>query len=141
MFGVVLAIVAIGWERLSAILFALLYGGSAPDLGRFVADVFLAGDYPRLLTGYIVIGGILAALVFALAAVSLPMMVDRGTDVATAMMASVKAVVTNPVPLALWAATIVVLVAIGFATALIGMVFVMPLLGHASWHAYKELVH
>lgn len=141
LFGIALAIVAIGWERISAILFALLYGGSAPDLERFITDVFLSGDYPNFLTGYVVLGAILAALVFSVAAVSLPMMMDRGTDVVTAMMTSFKAVAMNPAPMALWAATIVVLVVAGFATLLVGMVFVLPLLGHATWHAYKELVH
>ncbi|MGB0126239.1 MAG: DUF2189 domain-containing protein [Rhodocyclaceae bacterium] len=140
MFGLVLCIIAIAWERISAILFALLYGGNAPELGTFIAGVFLTGDYPRVLAGFIVLGAILAALVFALAAVSLPMMMDRGTDVATAMMTSVKVVVTNPLPMAVWAGTIVLLVAIGFATALVGLVVIMPLLGHATWHAYKELV-
>jgi uncharacterized membrane protein len=140
MFGVVLCVIAIAWERLSAILFALLYGGNAPELGPFIAGVFLTGDYPRVLAGFIVLGGILAALVFVLAAVSLPMMMDRGTDVATAMMTSVKVVLTNPLPLVVWAATIVVLVAFGFAFALVGLVIIMPLLGHATWHAYKELV-
>lgn len=141
LFGVVLAVIAIAWERFSAILFALLYGGEVHHLGNFMAGVFLTGDYPKLLAGFIVLGGILAALVFVLAAVSLPMMMDRGTDVATAMMTSLKVVVSNPAAMAVWAAIIVAMTAVGFATLLIGLIPIMPLLGHATWHAYKDLVH
>jgi uncharacterized membrane protein len=57
------------------------------------------------------------------------------------MMTSVKAVGANPVPMALWAAIIVALiVVIGFATLMIGMIVVVPALGHATWHAYRDLV-
>lgn len=140
LFGIMLAVVALGWERLSAIMFALLYGGQVPDLERFMNEVFLSGDYPRLVATYVLAGGLLAALVFAFGAVSLPMMLDRDTDMATAMMASFKAVAANPAPMALWAALIVLLTAVGFATLLIGMVFIMPMLGHATWHAYKALI-
>lgn len=140
LFGLMLAVVAIGWERLSAILFAMLYDGQVPDLSRFMSEVFLSGDYPRLVAMYFVAGGLLAALVFAVAAVSLPMMVDRDTDMVTAMMASIKAVAANSAPMALWAALIVFFSAIGFFTFLVGMVFIMPTLAYATWHAYKSLI-
>lgn len=139
-FGMVLAIVAIGWERVSAIMFALLYGGHVPDLARFVNEVLLSGDYARMMTVYMLAGAVLAALVFAISAISLPLMMDRNTDMATALMASFEAVTTNPAPMALWATLIVFFVGVGFATSLIGMIFVMPLLGHATWHAYKGLI-
>ncbi len=140
LFGLMLAVVAIGWERLSAILFAMLYDGHVPDLSRFMSEVFLSGDYPRLVVMYFIAGGLLAALVFAVAAVSLPMMVDRDTDMVTAMMASIKAVAANAAPMALWAALIVFFSAIGFFTFLVGMVFIMPTLAYATWHAYKSLI-
>ncbi|MDD5249688.1 MAG: DUF2189 domain-containing protein [Rhodocyclaceae bacterium] len=140
LFGILLVIVALGWERLSAIMFAMLYGGQVPDLGRFMNEVFLSGDYAQLVAVYFMAGGVLAVLVFAVSAVSLPMMLDRNTDMATAMMASVKACAANPAPMALWAAAIVLLVAVGFATFLVGMVFIMPVLGFATWHAYKNLI-
>lgn len=140
LFGLMLGLIALGWERLSAIMFAMLYGGHVPDLGRFMSEVFLSGDYPYLVTVYFMAGGVLAALVFAVSAISLPMMMDRNTDMATAMMASVKACATNPAPMALWGALIVLLCAIGFATFLVGMVVIMPVLGYASWHAYKSMI-
>ena len=56
------------------------------------------------------------------------------------MLTSWQAVLTNPVPLALWAALIMVLTLLGLGTLLLGLVVVLPLLGHASWHAYRDLV-
>jgi uncharacterized membrane protein len=140
LFAVMLALVAIGWERLSAIMFAMLYGGIVPDFSRFMQEVFISGDYPRLLAVYVMAGAALAAFVFAVSAVALPMMVDRDTDMPTAMMASLKACATNPAPMALWAALIVFFTMIGMLTFMAGMIVVMPLLGHATWHAYKGLI-
>jgi uncharacterized membrane protein len=79
--------------------------------------------------------------VYAITAVSIPMMVDRDVDAITAMMTSLRAVAANLLPMLLWAGLIVALSAVGFATLLIGMVVILPLLGHATWHAYKDLVH
>jgi uncharacterized membrane protein len=141
LFGVGLMLVTIFWERTSAILFALLFAGQSPDLSHFTLAMLVNGRYFAMVASWVVVGAALAALVFALSAVSLPMMLDRGTDPVTAMMTSVKAVGANPVPMALWAAIIVALiVVIGFATLMIGMIVVVPALGHATWHAYRDLV-
>lgn len=139
-FGLGLAIMTIGWERLSAILFALLYLGDAPDPSRFLADVVLSGNYVPFLLAYLVVGGALAILVYVLSVVSVPMLMDRDVDVVTAAMTSTRAVAHNLAAMSLWAGLIVILVGIGFATFMIGMVVTLPLVGHASWHAYKDLV-
>jgi len=139
-FGVALLITVIAWERLSAILFALLYRGDAPDFSRFLADLFLSGDYAPFVLGYLLVGGALAIVVYVLSVVSVPMLMDRDVDVITAAMTSTRAVAQNLAALSLWAALIVILMAIGFATFMIGMVVTLPLVGHASWHAYRDLV-
>ncbi|MBS0542177.1 MAG: DUF2189 domain-containing protein [Proteobacteria bacterium] len=139
-FGLFLAIALISWERISAILFALFYQGNVPDLSNFARDVFLSGDYSHFVVAYLVVGGALAAVVFALSAIAIPMLMDRGTDAISAAMTSAKAVGVNIGAMALWAALIVAMVAIGFATMMIGMVVALPLLGHATWHAYRDLV-
>lgn len=139
-YGALLAFTLIGWERLSAILFALFYHDVAPDLSHFFRDVFLSGHYVHFVVSYLVVGGALAGLVFALSVVSVPMVLDRGTDVITAMMTSARAVGFNLGATAVWAALIVVLIGLGFATMMIGMVVLLPLVGHATWHAYKDLV-
>jgi len=138
-YGAFLAFVLLGWERLSAILFALFYTEGSAGIGHFLRDVFLSGDYTYFLATYLIVGGAIAAVVFALSAVSVPMMMDRDADLVTASATSARAVAMNLRAMALWAALIVVLVAIGFAT-IAGMIVLLPLLGHATWHAYKDLV-
>lgn len=139
-FGLLLALSLIAWERISAILFALFYQGQAPDLANFYSDVFFSGNYTHFVVAYLFVGGILAAVVYCLSAISIPMLMDRDSDVVTAMMTSARAVGHNPGAMILWAALIVGLMVIGFATMMIGMVLLLPLVGHATWHAYKDLV-
>lgn len=140
-FGLFLAITLIGWERISAILFALFYQGNVPELSNFFNEVFLSGDYTHFVVAYMVIGGALAGVVFALSAIAIPMLMDRDSDAISAAMTSARAVGVNLGAMAVWAAIIVALVAIGFATMMIGMVILLPLLGHATWHAYRDLIH
>jgi hypothetical protein len=72
--------------------------------------------------------------------VSVPMMLDRGTDTIVAALTSVRALFGNPGPLLLWATLIVLIVGLGFATLFIGLVIAVPLIGHATWHAYRDTV-
>ena len=85
-----------------------------------------------------VVGGIFAALTFAVAALSLPLIADRDVDMVTAGVSSVNAVLRNKAPMALWAALIIVLTVLGFATAFIGLGLAMPWLAYASWHAMRD---
>jgi uncharacterized membrane protein len=87
-----------------------------------------------------VVGAIFASLVFAFSVVSIPLMLDRNQDAVTAMLASFLALVRNLPMMLVWAALIVALTAVGVATAFIGLVFLMPLVGHATWHAYRALI-
>ena len=86
------------------------------------------------------VGSIFALLTFVFSAFSLPMICDREADAVTAIVTSVNAVLRNKAAMAVWALLIVTLTAIGFATALIGLAVVIPVLGHATWHAYKETI-
>jgi uncharacterized membrane protein len=74
-----------------------------------------------------------------MSAISVPMLVDREVDVLTAIAASLKAVRQNPAAMTLWAALLVALMVLGFCTLLVGMVVLLPLAAHASWHAYRDL--
>lgn len=139
LFGLVLALIAIAWERISAILFALFYGGELPSVQSFLGTVLLSGNYWVLVIAYVALGALLAALVFAMSAISAPMLVDREVDVVTATATSLKAVRQNPAAMALWAALLVALMALGFATLLLGMIILLPWAAHASWHAYRDL--
>jgi uncharacterized membrane protein len=90
-----------------------------------------------LLIGSLV-GSVFAALTFAIAAFSLPMIADRDVDMITAGISSANAVLRNKAVMAQWAAILVVLTAIGFATGLLGLGVLMPWLAYAAWHAYRE---
>ena len=140
LFGLLLALVGIIWERISGVLFALLAADLNPDLPTFAASILLNPEYRSLSATWFVVGGGLALLVFSLSAVAVPMLIDRDTDFVSAAMTSLRAVSANLETMVLWAALIVVLTLFGFATLLFGLVVIMPLLGHASWHAYRDLV-
>jgi len=140
LFGFLLAFTLIAWERISAILFALFYGGNVPDLHNFLADVLLSGRYNELLVAYFGIGGLIAVAVFAFSVITPQLMLDRDVDVATAIVTSIKCCTTNPLAMLVWAAIIAVLMVLSFATWMIGLILVFPWLGHASWHAYRDLI-
>ena len=140
MFGLFLTFIGVFWERLSAVLFALLAPDLALDLSAFVSSILGSREYRTLLIVWFIAGGAISLFVFAVSAVSIPMLLDRDTDFVTAMMTSLRAVARNLDTMVLWAGIIVLLTVLGFATLLFGLVVLMPLIGHASWHAYRDLV-
>lgn len=140
LFAAFLGFAFIFWERISAILFALFHGLDVPTVDNLGGWIFLLSEDPLFLLLYVGLGALAAALVFACSVVSIPLMLDRRIDPVTALITSVRATLANRFALLLWAVTIVVLVAIGIATWFLGLIIVMPILGHASWHAYRELV-
>jgi len=128
------------WERLSAILVALFMKGDFIGGDYFsLMDLFTAERWVFVAV-YAAAGALLAALVFSLSVVSLPMMLDRRVDTVTAMMASLRVVRDNPAAMVLWSGLIAGLMVVGFATWFVGLAVVFPILGHATWHAYRELV-
>jgi uncharacterized membrane protein len=140
LWGLALTLALIVWERVAAILFALSYGGEVRDLASLVSDILFSGRYWPLLLVYFAVGGIFAFTVFVFGIVTAPMLLDRDVDVVTAALTSLRACLANPGATLVWAAMIAVLTAIGFATLMLGLVIIFPLLGHASWHAYRDLV-
>ncbi len=138
--GLVLMLAHLVWVRIATLLFALFFAGANPTLERLVdALIFSPVSISFLLAGTIV-GLILGAIVFSISVSSIPMLVDRDVGVITAIVTSVTAVRVNLPAMALWAALIVGFTAIGLVTFYLGLIVVLPLLGHASWHAYKDLV-
>jgi uncharacterized membrane protein len=140
LWGLALTLALIFWERLAAILFALSYGGEVRDLQTLISDVLLSGRYIPLVLVYFAVGGLFALVVFVFGVVTAPMLLDRDVDVVTAALTSLRACQANPGATLVWAALIAILTAVGFATLLLGLVIIFPLLGHASWHAYRDLV-
>ena len=138
-FALVLAVILLVWARASLIVFALFYTSSMPTLDTFLAQVFSLENVEFLLA-YACVGGFFAALVFAISVVAIPMMLDRNTDGIVAALTSLKACSTNPGPMLVWGALIVLLTAVGFALCFAGLAITVPIIGHASWHAYRALV-
>jgi uncharacterized membrane protein len=87
-----------------------------------------------------VVGSLFATLVFSASAFSLPMMLDRKVDTVTAVLTSVNAVLRNKGPMLLWVSIILASVAVSFATAFLGLAVLMPVIGYATWHAYRDTI-
>ena len=138
--GLVLAILAFLWVLLSGLLFERAFGGILPSVRDNFYRTIADWSYPGFFLTYLATGAIFALLAFMLSAVSAPMIFDRGVDTNTAILTSVAAVAKNPAAMAVWAGLIAALTAIGFATFLFGLAIVLPLLGHATWHAYQEVL-
>jgi len=138
-FSGVLALIALLWFALSAVLLQSVLSTSVPSLA-----VALWGGAmnltPAQTLGYIVCGGVLAAIVFAMSVVAVPLIIDRHASASDAIRISVRATLANIPAMLVWAGIIVGLTAIGFATLLVGMVILAPLLGYATWHAYRDLI-
>ncbi|MBE2259243.1 MAG: DUF2189 domain-containing protein [Rhodobacteraceae bacterium] len=138
-FAALLTVVLLVWARASMIVFALFFTGGLPTFGNVVHTV-LTFEQPDFALVYFAVGGFFAAFVFAISVIAVPLMLDRRTDAVTATIASVVACSRNPGPMLLWAACIAVLAGIGFATFFVGLIVTMPLVGHTTWHAYRDVV-
>lgn len=86
------------------------------------------------------VGALFSAIIFCASAFSLPMIMDRKVDMVSAIVTSVNAVLHNKRVMALWAIIIFACMLVGIATAFIGLLFLMPLIGHATWHAYQDTI-
>jgi uncharacterized membrane protein len=139
-FSAGLVIIAAVWFAASTVMLATVLGSAAPSLGATVWGSLADHVSIAQVLSYLAIGGILAAVVFARSVVAVPMIIDRGVDARTAVRTSHRVTLADLPAMLIWAALIVQLVAFGFATFFVGMVVVFPLLGHATWHAYRDLV-
>jgi len=128
------------WMMSNFVLFALLYTNMHPPLENFFSTVFLSGQNNTFAFASIGVGFLLAWVAYAISAISVPMLMDRDVDGFTAIRTSVKAVVENWPAMTLWAALIVLLIGVGLLTFYIGLFIAMPLVGHATWHAYRDIV-
>lgn len=138
-FGLMLAAAGTAWVLFSAALITLLAPVPITAPREFFEHVVLARN-GFLFELWLALGGILVAPIFASTVITIPLLLDRQLSVKQAISTSWQVILTNPVPMALWGGLIMALTFLGFAFALLGLVLVVPLLGHASWHAYRDLV-
>jgi uncharacterized membrane protein len=135
-----LVLLAVIWFALSGSLYLGLVGSVAPSIESTLWGDIAGQISSSQMIAYASVGFVLAALVFALSVVTIPMIVERHVNASTAMRMSLRVTLRDFPVMLVWATLIVGLVFIGFATGLLGMVVIFPLLGHATWRAYKELV-
>jgi uncharacterized membrane protein len=138
-FGVLLAAAGTAWVLVSAGLITLLAPVPIATPMDFITQVMLAKQ-GFLFELWLALGGILVAPIFASAVTTIPLLLDRNVTIKAAVATSWQVILANPIPMALWGALIMVLTLLGFATLLVGLVLLLPLLGHASWHAYRDLL-
>lgn len=139
LFSLLLAFVMAAWVRFSALVFAIKFNTLTPSIEAY-RDMLGSADGWITLAFLMGIGFLLVAVVFVVSAVSIPLILDRDSDFITAVQTSYRAVTRNIGAMAVWAACIVALTAIGVATAFVGLILLFPVLGYATWHSYRALV-
>lgn len=129
------------WMYQVRLLLALFLGFQTfTTMGEFLNVVITTPEGLMFLLVGNVVGAILALVLFSLTVVSFPLLLDRDLDFITAMITSVRAVVTNPVPMIGWALAIVALMIAACLPAFAGLLVVLPVLGFSTWHLYRKLV-
>lgn len=137
-FGLLLGLAGTGWVLTSAALITLMSPVPIEKPLDFLRFVVLARDN-WLFEIWLALGGLMAAPMFASSAIALPLLLDRRATVLQAVITSWQTVLVNPIPMAWWAALIMGFTLLGLCSALLGLIAVIPMLGHASWHAYRDL--
>jgi uncharacterized membrane protein len=138
-FGILLALAATGWVVCSAALITLLAPVPIKTPLDFIRHIMLA---PQGLTYelWLMMGAVLAAPIFASSAVAIPLLLDRQVSLVMAVETSWRTVLANPVVMVFWAGVIMMLTVLGMASLMLGLIVILPLIGHATWHAYRDLV-
>lgn len=137
--GLLLFVAATAWVLVSAMLFKLFVTEPLDSPLRLLRYA-VVGQGSWLFFLWLLAGALGAALVFSLTVVSAPLLLDRRVSLRTALLASVRAVGDNPGPMAIWAGLIMLATAASMATMMIGFVFAVPVIGHATWHVYRDLL-
>ncbi|HEY5633437.1 MAG TPA: DUF2189 domain-containing protein [Burkholderiaceae bacterium] len=138
-FAAVLTFAMIVWARVSVVLFALFSTAEFPTMQSMILQVITLSNLEFVLV-WVGVGFVFASLVFAITVVSIPLLLDRAGDTMMAIFASARALYLNPAPLYLWAALIVALIGASLALWFVPLVVTAPLIGHATWHAYRDLI-
>lgn len=138
--GVFLLIIYFIWLEIAFLLFMLFLGPQSLQLENIVPTLLFTGPGLGLLITGTAAGAVLALTVFAVTAVSIPLLMRRKVDAVTAAVTSIQTVAVNPPAMLLWAVLIAGMTAFAFVTLFVGLIIIFPLVGHATWHAYRDLV-
>ena len=139
--GVVLMAIYFAWLLAAQAIYVATFGGAAPEsIGEFARQVFTTPAGWTLIIGGSGAGFLFAVVVLTLSVVSFPLLLDRDVGVMTAVHTSIRAVLANPMTMAIWGLIVAVALLIGSLPLFVGLSVVMPVLGHATWHLYRKVV-
>ncbi len=136
----VLIVLELLWGRASLVVFAVFFNTGMPSTTGVIEAVFNPQNW-QFVAVYLVVGGVFAALVFSTCVVSIPMILDRDTDAISATIVSLRVVFFNPAVMLLWGALVTTLLILALWPWGLALILIGPLLGHASWHAYRGAVY
>jgi uncharacterized membrane protein len=128
------------WVDYAWMLFLMFYGLHVPTPRQLLVDILTTPTGAVFFVVGNAVGALIAFVVFSITVVSPTLLVDRDLDFVTAMLTSVRLVIANPLVMLVWAATIGFALALSIATGFLGLVIVLPVLGHASWALYRRAV-
>jgi uncharacterized membrane protein len=139
--GLLLLAIFLLWLAAAYAIYLVTLGPEPPaSIGTFIRDVFTTGAGWALIVVGCGVGFLFAVLVLTISVVSFPLLLDRDVGLYTGVATSVRAVLVNPVPMAAWGLIVAGGLVIGSIPVLLGLIIVMPVLGHATWHLYRKVV-
>jgi len=138
--GLVLILCLAAWMQIALLIFMLFFHEDTPSLDHFFYDILTAPEAVAFLVVGTAVGYVIASIVFAISALSIPLLLDRDVPVLVAIATSVVAVRENWLVMLGWAATIVLLVGVGLASFFLGLAITLPLVAYATWHAYRGVI-
>jgi uncharacterized membrane protein len=139
--GVALLVIFVAWLMTAHALYAWLFVPPGQvTLQEFFQNILHTGPGHTLMLVGNAIGFVFAAAVFCISAVSFPLLLDRDVGAGVAVATSIRSVIDNVVPMAVWASIITAGLIVGFLTLFIGLAVIVPVLGHATWHLYRRVV-
>ena len=141
MLGLLLMILYFGWLFTAQVLYLKYFGNVVPEsIAQFATDMVTTDAGWSLIIVGTFAGFVFAAIVFIISVVSFPMILDRDVGVVTAVVASVRAVIANPIPMAGWGIIVAYVMFIAAIPFFLGLAIALPVLGHATWHLYRKVV-
>jgi uncharacterized membrane protein len=139
--GLLLIVIFLLWLVTAEAIYVVTLGPKAPaSIPAFIHDVFTTARGWTMIVLGIGVGFLFAVITLAISVVSFPLLLDRDVSMGAAIWTSIQAVVANPIPMAAWGLIVAAGLVIGSVPALLGLVIVMPVLGHTTWHLYRRVV-
>ena len=137
-FAGVLLILELLWGRASLVVFAVTFN-TMPSTEKLLPQLVNPENIGFLIT-YTIVGGFFAGLIFITSVISIPMIMDRKTDAVSAGLTSIRACLQNPGVMLIWGAIITLLIGLAMLPVFLGLLVIGPVIGHATWHAYRNIV-